>query len=698
MMKACSERIAAMHPDSQIAAIQIRVGLINRIKYSVAPRSSAWTFADREGGSHAPGASCATTLARFSKNLRFSALTGAPACPILSQSKPRAGLGGNLSKAQKMTQTMIAATYHGIRVPQSPYITEKRVQQMEALRYEGQEIAGALALVRPGDRVLEMGAGLGIVGAVIARVAKPSAILSYEANPELLPHIRTLHAENGLSDVIELRNQILISGSDRPDNVTFYIQKNSFLGSSLIEKPTRASRPVSVPTADLNAVIEDFRPDVLVIDIEGAELGLLQNTRLTGVRSVIIEFHPAVYELEGVRTCKRRLKKLGFDKRADHSTPFVWACERSAVQPKTNNFPPRPDGGWSHTLRTVENAVVKAQAHPYQTPSGVQDAEGHDVPEGALWEGKQRRNLPFERPDPVAETIDGTWLWGGTLWLTFSHFIAESLVRLWGLEAAQQKIDGILYMPARPGRWQQRSQLESYQKDVFAALGVELPIRAITDSARVERLIVPGQGFGLGEITAGTPAFRAFMRNRFGRDIAPEGGDKLYISRSGMAKHRHGAPLCEERIEAALKAEGYEIFYPERHDIRTQIARYKAARQVVATEGSALHMLAHLSCEDQRVAVILRRRSGSSLNLLRHIEAFSGNAPLAVDALRAIWQPAGSDRARMSLAEIDLPALQDQLRAGGFIAPKGPRWKPLSLKAVREDLPSPDYVRTMMTS
>lgn len=595
-----------------------------------------------------------------------------------------------------MTQTMIAATYHGIRVPRSPYTTEKRVQQIETMRYQGKEIAGALASVRPGDRVLELGAGLGILGAVVARLSRPSAILSYEANPDLLPHIRALHAENGLSEVIDLRNEFPMSSGDRPDSVTFY-QDESSLALSVTGNPTGTWRPVSVRTADLDAVIADFRPDVVVIDIEGAELRLLQHTRLQGVRAVIIKFYPTLYGTEDSWSCKRLLKNLGFQKQAEHSAPSVWTCERPAERALPKIDAPRPDGGWSHALRMVDNAVVKAQAHPYQTPSGVQDAKAHDVPEAALWEGHQRRNLPFERPDPVAETLGGTWLWGGTLWLTFSHFIAESLVRLWGIDAAQQKLDGILYMPARSGRWENRTHLERYQRDVFEALGVDLPIRVITDSARIERLIVPGQGFGLGEITLGTPAFRAFMRDRFGRDIAPDGPEKVYISRSGLAKHKHGAPLCEDRIEAALAAEGYEIFHPERHNIRTQIARYKAARQVVATEGSALHMFAHLARENQRVAVILRRRSGSSLNLLRHLEAFSGTAPLAVDALQAIWQPTESDRARLSLAEIDLPALQDQLRAGGFIAETGPRWEPIPLNAVRDDLPSPNYVRTAMT-
>ena len=80
-------------------------------------------------------------------------------------------------------QTEYVALCKGVRVPHSPFLTETRIARINAERYEGDEIAGALAVVRPGDRVLELGAGLGIVGAVTAKNAAPDAVLSFEANP-----------------------------------------------------------------------------------------------------------------------------------------------------------------------------------------------------------------------------------------------------------------------------------------------------------------------------------------------------------------------------------------------------------------------------------------------------------------------------------------------------------------------------------
>ncbi|MCK5501358.1 MAG: FkbM family methyltransferase, partial [Tritonibacter mobilis] len=122
----------------------------------------------------------------------------------------------------------VAATCLGVKVPQSSFLTETRIDRINAARYEGQEIAGALHVIREDDRVLEVGAGLGVVGAVIATNAKPEKVLSFEANPELVPVIRALHQMNDLGDQVELRNQVLFAGTDRPDSMEFHL-RNSFL-------------------------------------------------------------------------------------------------------------------------------------------------------------------------------------------------------------------------------------------------------------------------------------------------------------------------------------------------------------------------------------------------------------------------------------------------------------------------------------
>ena len=577
-----------------------------------------------------------------------------------------------------MSQPEAAALCMGVRVPPSPFLTETRIERIAQERYEGDEIAGALAVVRPGDRVLEMGAGLGVVGAVTAKNARPAAVLSFEANPELIPHIRALHRENGLEDIIELRNAVLVSAPDRPATTPFHLH-NSFLASSLIDPPGRDTQSVEVPTADFDATMRAFRPDVLLMAIEGGELEFLKHADLGGVRAVVLEFHPGVYGKAGMQACKSILKTAGFEKLDGPSTRLVWTCTRSELRAGRYAAAPRPEGGWSHDISMVDHALAYAPRSKEKfTPSGIVDALGRDVPEAALWHGNRRANEPFAPPAGQQEELAGTWLWGGTLWSYFAHFIVESPGRLWALDHLDTPPEGIVFIPRRAG---QDIALNRFQTEFFAALGVDLPIKVVADAARIERLLVPGQGFGLGAISAGTEKFRDFVHARFGAGVAPEGGDKLYISRSLLGPKRGGL-IGEDQIEAELAAQGYEIFHPQKHDIATQIARYKAARKIVAPEGSALHLYAYAGGPDQSVALIQRRRSAATDHIVAHIESFTGTKVAVIDVLREVWQPVGSNRKRLSVGEPDLPALGVALRDAGFIG-DGPVWAPLDPDAVR---------------
>lgn len=557
-------------------------------------------------------------------------------------------------------------TCKGVKVPPSPFLNEMRIQRIEAARYEGEEIAGALAVVRDGDRVLEMGAGLGIVGAVTALNAKPEAVLSFEANPDLIPHIRELHRLNGLEDRMEVRNQVLISAEDRPESMTFHV-RSSFLGSSLLENDKRPTTPVEVPTASFAEVMEEFAPDILIMDIEGGELDFLEHAKLDGIRAVVIEFHPGLYGTEGAARCKDFLRAAGFTKVPEVSTRFVWTCTRPAVF----LMAPRPDQGWSGEIVAVEKPyVIPPATRAHVQEAGVLDKKGLPVPHAALWRGKRLLTQPPAMPVGEVEHLPGKWLWGGTLWRYFPHFITESITRLWALEQLDQSaFDGILFIPKNPTN---DDPPPGFQKGFLDLMGCTLPIREARSALRVDELVVPGQGFGLGDISQGTEAFRAAVKSRFAPDIAPEGPEKLYISRSRLGPAR-GAVLGETALETYLEAEGYEIFHPQEHSLDVQIARYRAAKKVIAAEGSSLHLYAFAGGPETEVAMILRRKSKATQHISTHIESFTGVKPLWVEHLRRMWRRVDTPRKRLWIGEPDFAAMQKALVAGGFIS-AGAAW------------------------
>ena len=185
----------------------------------------------------------------------------------------------------------VAAECLGVKVPGSRFLHAKRVERINAAEYEGHEIRGALHVVREDDVVLEIGAGLGIVGAVIASNAKPKSVHSFEANPDLIPTIERLYELNGLEGVNSVRNTVLLSDPERPASIPFHL-RNSFLGSSLIEAEGRVRKTVDVPTASFGETSAELGATVLIMDIEGGELELLRHAgpvtiprRRTGVSS-----------------------------------------------------------------------------------------------------------------------------------------------------------------------------------------------------------------------------------------------------------------------------------------------------------------------------------------------------------------------------------------------------------------------------
>lgn len=219
------------------------------------------------------------------------------------------------------------ARYHRVAVPPSDFLNEQRIERLNAGEYEGAEVRGALSVVKPTDRVLELGAGIGVVGAAVALNCRPEVMISYEANPNLLPAIEKLYALNGLTHRIKLRNRVLMADPDRPETVTFYL-KNSYLGSSLADSDKRPTRPVVVGTDSWEAMRAEIAPSVLIMDIEGGELELLRHANLDGIRAVILEFHPDVYGKPGTREAKNILTEQGFVKQDDVSTRLVWTCTR----------------------------------------------------------------------------------------------------------------------------------------------------------------------------------------------------------------------------------------------------------------------------------------------------------------------------------------------------------------------------------
>ena len=124
----------------------------------------------------------------------------------------------------------VVAKLHGIEILSAPHLITPILRRIRKQDYEAPEIESGLANLRAGDRILEMGTGAGIVSAVFAKNVPGIQIQSFEANPELIPHIRELYVHNGVENIAQVINKIVVARQDGPQEIEFYIRSN-FLGS-----------------------------------------------------------------------------------------------------------------------------------------------------------------------------------------------------------------------------------------------------------------------------------------------------------------------------------------------------------------------------------------------------------------------------------------------------------------------------------
>jgi FkbM family methyltransferase len=180
--------------------------------------------------------------------------------------------------------------------------------------YETHEREFVRRLLRPGDRVLEIGAGIGVVSLVAAKICGGGKVLSYEANPLLEPIIRANYALNGLSPDLRMR-AITLDGQP----ITFFRSDN--IVSSSTKDRGRHAETLTVESDRLDDVVAAHRPDVIVMDVEGAEIDLLSNAGLTGVRHVVVEVHPHITGEDKIAAMLARLGSIGFRQEAEaHKT------------------------------------------------------------------------------------------------------------------------------------------------------------------------------------------------------------------------------------------------------------------------------------------------------------------------------------------------------------------------------------------
>ncbi|HLP92734.1 MAG TPA: FkbM family methyltransferase [Saprospiraceae bacterium] len=192
--------------------------------------------------------------------------------------------------------------------------------------YEKQERRYLKQFLPKNATVLELGACLGVVSCITNRLLEhPERQVVVEANPNVIPIIEENKARNHCKFNIE---HCIVSS--QPVN-TFFIGKNILTSSNL-----RKSAEQITVTGKTVAQLEQqygLTFDVLIMDIEGGELGFLRENRekLEQFNVVFMEIHPhpEILSAEDVAECLAIMEAAGLQKVVDEANFWVM------VRPKT---------------------------------------------------------------------------------------------------------------------------------------------------------------------------------------------------------------------------------------------------------------------------------------------------------------------------------------------------------------------------
>lgn len=186
-------------------------------------------------------------------------------------------------------------TINGVKlVCPEAQLTEKIRGKLASGEYESSEARAVQMRVKPGARVLELGAGLGYIGALAAQITGAENVTSVEANPDMIEAIAANFALNGAGG-IDLRHGAVV-GQDYEGDTLGFARARQFWASRIAGAGDTGAGVVDVPAVRIDVLLEEVKPNFVIMDIEGAEQYLFAAKWPRSVKHVVMELHPKQYE------------------------------------------------------------------------------------------------------------------------------------------------------------------------------------------------------------------------------------------------------------------------------------------------------------------------------------------------------------------------------------------------------------------
>jgi FkbM family methyltransferase len=136
---------------------------------------------------------------------------------------------------------------------------------LRAGRWESGEARVLPQILEPGERVVDLGACIGFLSALIGLQRRAQTIVAFEANPELIPLIERVLALNRVDAIV--RNG-LVSQARGAATAPFYLHKDLWASSPIRVKDSARRGVVDLPVVSLQEMVAELAPTLVIIDLE----------------------------------------------------------------------------------------------------------------------------------------------------------------------------------------------------------------------------------------------------------------------------------------------------------------------------------------------------------------------------------------------------------------------------------------------
>lgn len=181
--------------------------------------------------------------------------------------------------------------------------------------YEDSERMLIKKILKEGDSVLEMGASIGVVTAIISNLIGPTGrVISIEASEILANQTRNWIELKGNAKIIHGFGFPVEKAPSKYQKLNFKFDGNSLGGYIDFNKDSDSIHTNNIFDLSRIELENNFKPTSLILDIEGSEIVVLEPNVVMPIyiKNIVIEMHPDIYGIDTENKIISKLFEFGF--------------------------------------------------------------------------------------------------------------------------------------------------------------------------------------------------------------------------------------------------------------------------------------------------------------------------------------------------------------------------------------------------